>query len=135
MNKTITTAIAGSILMMLAFLSANVKEKRGDDFLRINNNIQNEELRSELKSLKEEFNLERTRIQEYYTETIEALRKVQRGEIKTIKKDFVGRREALMKKYNGKMRKKTPKGTNEPIINVPNKKKVPPKDKKKIRKP
>ena len=73
MNKIITVCI-GYILLMLTFLIADVKEKRVDYFLRINDNIQNEELRIELKGIKQEFNIERSRIQKYYKEQMAVLK-------------------------------------------------------------
>ena len=73
MNKIITVCI-GYILLMPTFLIADVKEKRGDYFLRINDNIQNEELRIELKGIKQEFNIERSRIQKYYKEKMAILK-------------------------------------------------------------
>ena len=101
MNKKIITVCIGYIFLMLTFLTADVKEKRGDDFLRINDNIQNEELRIALKGLKKEFNIERSRIQEYYNEKIAALKEERKNKIKTMKADFAGRRKIIMKKYVG----------------------------------
>ena len=106
MNKKIITVLIGSLLLMLTFLTADVKEKKGDDFLRINDNIQNEEFRIELIGLKKEFNIERSRIQEYYNEKIAALKEGRQNEIKTMKADFAGRREVIMKKYVGEKYKK-----------------------------
>ena len=73
MNKTIITVLASSILLMLTFLSANEKPKKSDDFLRINDNIQNDELRSELETLRNEFQIERERIHTYYMEKIKTI--------------------------------------------------------------
>ena len=106
MNKKIITVLIGSLLLMLTFLTADVKEKKGDDFLRINDNIQNEEFRIELIGLKKEFNIERSRIQEYYKEKMEALKEERQNKIKTMKADFAGRREVIMKKYVGEKYKK-----------------------------
>ena len=74
MNNKIITVLVCSILLMLTFLTADVKEKRGDDFFRINDNIQNDELRIELKGIKQEFNIERSRIQKYYKEKMAVLK-------------------------------------------------------------
>ena len=123
-----------SIFIMLTLLSAEVKEKKGDNFLRVNDNIQNQELRIELEGLREEFNIERIQIQKYYNEKIGTLKAARGTDVKTLKNDFVERRAVVMKKYFGKMRKKPPIGTHEPVKNVPGKKKAL-KDKKTIRKP
>ena len=58
---------------MLTVLTAGVKEKKGADFLRINDNIQNKELRAELEGLRDEFKFERNRIHDYYKEKIEEM--------------------------------------------------------------
>jgi len=47
------------LIIMLTVLTAGVKDKKGDNFLRINDNIQNKELRSELVMLRDKFNIER----------------------------------------------------------------------------
>ena len=135
MKRIYIKIFLGNIFCILTVLTADVKEKMEDDFLRVNDNIQNEEHHDELQALREKFNLERTQIQKYYNEKIEALKEARRGEIKAIKKDFAGRREILMKKYTGKMRRKPPIENAETVKNVPDKKKAPPKDKKRIRKP
>ena len=133
MKRTFNAILTGSILCALTILTAEVKQKKGDDFLRINDNIQNEELRSELKILREEFNIERNRIRQDYNDKIEALKEARRNEMKTIKADFAGRREVLMKKYVGTMRKKPKMQFIEPVKNKPGKMKTS-KDKKKLRK-
>ena len=135
MKRIYKKIFLGSIFCILTVLTADVKEKMEADFLGVNDNIQNEEHHDELQALREKFNLERTQIQKYYNEKIEALKEARRGEIKAIKKDFAGRREILMKKYTGKMRRKPPIENTETVKNVPDKKKAPPKDKKRIRKP
>ena len=118
---------------MLSVLTAEVREKKSDDFLRINDNIQNEELRAELRGLRDEFNFERIRIHDYYSKKMEDLKKSRRNEMKTLKGDFAGRKETLKKKYAGKMRKKSKIKFTEPVKNKSEKMKVS-KDKKKIRK-
>ena len=137
MNKKIMTLFIGSILLMLTFMTADVKEKRGDDFLRINDNIQNEELRIELKGLKKEFNIERSRIQEYYNEKMEALKEDRQNEIKIMKADFAGHREIIMKKYVGEKHNNfavKPTYVPSTMKNIPDQKKGS-KDKKKNRTP
>ena len=115
MNKIIITVITSYIFLIITFLSAEVNGKRGDEFFRINDNIQNDELRAELEGLREEFMIEKSRIHEYYNEKMENLKKVKRGEIKTIKNNFAERREELMKKYVGQMRTNPQKRTTEPV--------------------
>ena len=77
------------------------------------------------------FNIKRIQIQELYNEQIDALKTARKNEVKIMKKDFSERREVIMKKYLGKMRKKTQKKITEPTKNEPEKIKVP-KDKKRI---
>ena len=64
---------------------------------------------------------------------MEALKESRRKEMKTLKADFSGRKEALKKKYAGKIRKNQKMKFTEPVKNTPEKMKVS-KDKKKIRK-
>tara|TARA_B100000315_G_scaffold225206_1_gene231282 strand:- start:730 stop:1134 length:405 start_codon:yes stop_codon:yes gene_type:complete len=122
-----------STFFILTVLTAGMKEKKGDNFLRINDNIQNEELRAELKGLSEEFNVEKSRIQNYYNQEIALIKESRRNEMKTIKKDFSSRREVLMKKYLGKLRNKSKMVAPEVFKNDSRKMKKP-KNKNKIRK-
>ena len=134
MKRFSIVSLTCSIIIMLAVLTAGVKEKKGADFLRINDNIQNKELRAELEGLRDEFKFERNRIHDYYKEKIEDIKESRGNEMRTIKKDFSERREVLMKKYFGKMRKKPQIGTTEQIDKRPGEKKDS-NDKKNIRKP
>ena len=137
MNKKIITVCIGCILLMLTFLTADVKEKRGDDFLRINDNILNDDLRIALKGLKKEFNIEKSQIQEYYKEKMEALKEDRQNEINIMKADFAGRREDIMKKYIvEKNNNSAVKPSYVPLTvkNIPDQKKSS-KDKKKKRTP
>ena len=131
MNKTIITVITSSILLIMTYLSAEVKWKRGDDFFRINDNIQNEELRAQLEGLREEFMIENNRIHEYYNEKIENLKKARHGQIKTIKNNFSERWKVLMKKYVGQIRTNSQKRTPESVNQVSPKMKAP-KNKRKM---
>ena len=133
MQRICITTLIGGIFLMSTVLSARMKEKSGDDFLRINDNIQNEELRTEMETLREEFNIERTRIREYYHEQMEALQSARRSEIKTMKVDFSDRKDVLMKKFVGEKRKKTKMKSNKPVENASRKMKAP-RDKRKKRK-
>ena len=135
MKRIFIIILTGTLFAVLTVLNAEEKERKNDNFLRINDNIQNEELRSELEGLREEFNIEKSRIQKYYTEKIAHLKEARRNEMKTMKNNFAERREMIMKKHFGKMRKKTQMNPAESIKNAPVKKKVPSKDKKKVRKP
>ena len=56
--------LLGSILFLFSFSSAEVKGKKGDNFLRVNPNITNEELRLEMEKLRNEFEGERQKIQD-----------------------------------------------------------------------
>ena len=126
--------LSGSLLMFVSISSVAAKENKGDDFLQINNNIQNKDLRADLEELREEFNLENDRIQKYYNEKIEALKGARHNELKTIKNDFAVHREVMMSKYVGSRQKKYPIETPEPIIKAHGKMNVL-KENKKIRKP
>ncbi len=95
--------------------------------------MQNEEFRIELKGLKKEFDIERSRIQEYYNEKMEALKEERQSEIKTMKADFAGRREVIMKKYVGEKHNISnvkPSYVPPTVKNIPDQKKGS-KDKKK----
>ena len=142
MKRIFIIILTGSIFFTLSALIAGEKEKKTDDFLRANPNIKNEELRLELGELRKAFDVEKTRIQENYHSKMEVLKIARKNEVKTLKNDFAERRELLFKKYPPKKRH-TPKMANpdidpdkaDPVDAVPKKKKVPSKDKKRIRKP
>ena len=99
MKLTKTTILAGSFLLLFSLSYGGEQSVKKDHFLSINPNIKNEELRSELEILIQDFDIERQRIQIYYTEEIEKLREERRSEVKTIKNEFGEKREALLKKY------------------------------------
>jgi len=120
MKKIVTTAIMAS---MLTFLMAEKITKKGNGLFKINDNIQNEELRVELESLKSEFNTEREKIHMYYQEQIETLKQSRKNEVRTIKDTFSERRKELMKKYMGKMRVK-PGNAPKKMLNKPPKEKM-----------
>ena len=83
------------------------KHKKNDDFLRAKPYIQNEELRSELKTLRTEFEIEEKKISANYRKQIETLKIARKDEMKSLKNDFASRRDILFKKYPPKKRKKT----------------------------
>ena len=134
MKRFSIVSLTCSIIIMLTILTAGVKEKKGDNFLIINDNIQNKELRAELEGLREEFKFERNHINEYYKEKMEEIKKARGNEIKTVKKDFSERKKILMKKYFGKMREKPLIENTNPAKKTMVKKKDL-KDKKRIQKP
>ena len=99
MKFTKLTILAGSFLLLFSLSSAGKKSVEKDHFLSINPNIKNEELRAELEILMQDFDIERQRIQNYYTEEIEKLREENQLKIKVIKNEFGEKRKALKKKY------------------------------------
>ena len=118
MKKIVITAIFG---ILLTFLMAEKTTKKGDGFFKINDNIQNEELRAELENLKSEFNMEREKIHIYYQEQIESLKQSRKEEIRAIKDTFSERRKEIRKKYIGKMRDKPGGDAPKKMLNKPNK--------------
>ena len=93
------TILVVSVLILFSLLSAGEKAVNKDHFLSINPNIKNEKLRSELEILMTNFDAERQKIQDYYTEEIEKLKEERKLEVKAIKKEFGEKREALIIKY------------------------------------
>ena len=96
--------LLGSILFLFSFSSAEVKDKKGDNFLRVNPNITNEELRLEMEKLRNEFEGERQKIQDIYQNRMQALKAERKAEIKALKQMFGDRRETLMNNYGGERR-------------------------------
>ena len=88
MKFTKLTILAGSFLLLFSLSSAGKKSVEKDHFLSINPNIKNEKLRAELEILMTDFDAERQKIQDYYTEEIEKLKKERILEVKAIKKEF-----------------------------------------------
>tara|TARA_Y100000590_G_scaffold463940_1_gene632035 strand:+ start:435 stop:842 length:408 start_codon:yes stop_codon:yes gene_type:complete len=122
MKKIIITAVFGGMLSLL--MAEKMAEKitnKGDGFFKINDNIQNEELRAELEILKSEFNMERQKIHVYYQEQMETLKQSRKKEVRAIKDTFSERRKGLMKKYMGKMRDKSGDDAPKKMLNKPNK--------------
>ena len=81
------TILVGSCLLLFSVLSAGEKA------------VKNEKLRAELEILMKDFDAERQKIQDYYTEEIEKLKEERKLEVKAIKKEFGEKREALIIKY------------------------------------
>ena len=120
MKFTKLTILAGSFLLLFSLSRAGEKSVEKGHFLSINPNIQNEELRAELENLMEDFDIERQKIKNYYTEEIEKLKEKKQLKIRAIKKEFGEKREALHKKY-GEERKITQSKPNR--ASSPDKKK------------
>ena len=130
MKFTNLTILVSSFLLLFSLLSAGEKAVKKDHFLRINPNIKNEKLSAEIKILMTDFDAERQKIKDYYTEEIEKLKEERRLEVKAIKKEFGEKQEALIIKYgeDRKVKHSKPERSN------PLDKKVE-KNKKPIRKP
>jgi len=141
MKKIFIITLIGSMFFMLTVLTAGEDEKKNADFFRLNENIQNEDLRVELAKLRKEFDIERSQILEGYKEKMEVLKASRKDEVQKLKNDFADRREFLLKEYPPKKREK-PKMANPAIKqkdddsdndNPKRMKKL--KDKKRVRRP
>ena len=86
-------------LFVLPLSAEGKKSVEKNHFLNANPNIKNEELKSELDGIKQDFEFARQKIQDYYTKEIEKLKEDRRFEIKALKKQYAGQRETLLKKY------------------------------------
>ena len=119
-----TTILCICFLFVLPLSAEGKKSSEKGHFLSVNPNIKNKELISELETLKQDFDFERQKIQDYYTEEIERLNEGRRSETKALKKQFAEQRETLLKKYgeDRKLNRSKPMQEN-------------PSDKKPIRKP
>ena len=106
MKLTKLTIIFSSFLLLASLIIAEDNSIGKDKFLRINPNITNEALRSELENLVIEFDVEKQRIRNSFDKKIETLKDERRIEIKSMKNEFGEKREALFTKY-GESRKKT----------------------------
>ena len=127
MKLTKLTILLIGFMLLVSLASSEGKSKNKDNFMRINPNITNEALRSELENLVIEFDVEKQRIRNSFDKKIETLKDERRIEIKSMKNEFGEKRNALFVKY-GEDRKKT-----KPAISPDKKKKV--KDKKSLGKP
>ena len=110
------TILVGSFLLLFSLSSAGEKEVIKDHFFSINPNIKNEKLRAELEILMTDFDTERQKIQDYYTEELEKLKKERILEVKAIKKEFGEKREVLILKYveDRKVKHSKPERSNLP---------------------
>ena len=127
MKLTNLTILLSGFMFLVSLASAEDKSINKDNFLRINPNITNEALRSELENLVLDFDIEKQRLHDNYAKQIEALKEERRLEIKSVIDEFSEKRNALFEKY-GEDRIKT-----KPAISPEKKKKV--KGKKSLRKP
>ena len=99
MKFTNLTILVSCFLLLFSLPSAGEKAVKKDHFLNINPNIKNEKLRVELEILMTDFDAERHKIQNYYTEEIEKLKEERILEVKAIKKEFGEKQETLIIKY------------------------------------
>ena len=127
MKLTNLTILLSGFMFLVSLASAEGKSIYKDNFLRINPNITNEDLRAELENLVMDFDAERQRVHDSYAKQIEVLKEERRLEIKSVKDEFSEKRNALFTKY-AEDRK-----TTKPAISTDKKKKV--KDKKSLGKP
>ena len=111
MKLTKLTILCSCFLLLTSLVNGKNKSIDKDKFLRINPNITNEALRTELESLGNEFDIEKQRIRDLYDKKIQTLKDERRTEIKYTKKEFADRREALFTKY-GEIRKKAKPAVN-----------------------
>ena len=130
MKFTNLTILVSSFLLLFSLLSAGEKAVKKDHFLSINPNIKNEKLRAEIEILITNFDAERQKIQDYYTEEIEKLKKERILEVKVIKKEFGEKREALIIKYGEDRKVKHSKPERSNLLD-----KKMGKDKKPLQKP
>ena len=105
MKLTKLTLLSSSFLLLGSLIIAEDKLIEKDKFLRINPNITNEVLRTELENWVIEFDVEKQRIRNSFDKKIEVLKEERRLEMKSMKNEFGEKREALFIKY-GESRKK-----------------------------
>ena len=118
------TILSVGFLFVIPLSAEGKKSVEKNHFMNVNSNIKNKELKSELEGIKQDFEFNRQKIQDYYIKEIEHLKEERRSEIKALKKQFAGQRETLLKKY-GEDRK----------VDSAKSKQANPSDKKPIRKP
>ena len=106
MKLTTLTILCNCFLLLASLVNGENKSIAKNKFMRINPNITNEALRSELENLGKEFDVEQQRVRNFYDKKIAALKDERRIEIKSINNEFGEKREALFIKY-GEDRKKT----------------------------
>ena len=100
LNKLTFILAAGAV--MIVTLTADSKKSKGGDFLEINPNIKNEALLNELNQLKENFELERQKIQDIYNVEIQQLKDERKAEIRNLKKEFSEKKDEITRSFSGK---------------------------------
>ncbi len=98
------TLILGASAIMMTALTADTKNKNAGDFLKVNPNIKNEALLSELDQLKLEFDSERQKIQELYSAEIQKLKEERKAEIRALKVEYSERKDVIIKSYGDKIK-------------------------------
>ena len=104
-----TTILSGCFFLILTLLGAGEKPVEKNHFLSVNPNINNKEMKNEFKVLKQDFDLENLKIQNYYTNEIERLIEERRLQVKNLKKKFGEKRDILLQKYGEEHKLKSPK--------------------------
>ncbi len=127
MKLTELTLLSGSFLLFASLIIAEDKSIEKDKFLRLNPNITNGALRADLENLMIDFDQEQQRVRSSFDKRIKDLKEERRLAIKSIKKEFGEKREALFIKHNEDRKRSKP-------ANNPNKIKRE-KGKKQLRKP
>ena len=127
MKLTNLTILLSGFMFLVSLANTEDKSINKDNFLRINPNITNEALRSELENLILDFDVERQSLHDNYANQIEALKEAKRLEIKSVIDAFNEKRNALFAKYGEDIIK------TKPAISPEKKKKV--KGNKSLRKP
>ena len=87
MKRIFIITLIGSMFFMLTVLTAGEDDMKEADSFRLNENIQNEDLRVELAKLRKEFDLERNQILEGYKEKMEVLTASRKNEVQKLKND------------------------------------------------
>ncbi len=102
LNTLSLILVAGAV--MIVTLTADTKPSKGGDFLKVNPNIKNEALLNELNQLKQNFKLERQKIQELYTAEIQKLKEERKAEIRALKVEYAERKDEITKAYGDKIK-------------------------------
>ena len=90
--------------IMLTALTADTKNTKSGDFLKVNPNIKNEALLNELNQLKLEFDSERQKIQELYNTEIQKLKEERKTEIRALKVEYSEKKDLINKSFGDKIK-------------------------------
>ena len=118
------TFILASGAVMIVTLTADSKNSKGGDFLKINPNIKNEALLNELNQLKENFELERQKIQDIYNVEIQQLKDERKAEIRNLKKEFSEKKDEITRSFSGKAKPSSKPHKQKPDKSLLDKKKL-----------